>query len=410
MRTCTCIVHQLFPPLISAPIYLHIHPNILSRRHINNSVQKNFKKKLEREKKLKMKELESERANGTDPEKPTVCVLDSSTYVGFWVLRGLLSNGYTVHAAVQINGKISSLSLSLSLSLSVHCTVCVFRGQFCDTELLLEIEFSMWVFFWFDAGEAEIVKKIRDMEGIEEGLVVYSVDVLDYHSILEALKGCCALFCCLDSQEGYDDKMVDLEVRGAINVVEACAQTDSIQKIVYNSSLTAAIWRENISSEKDVDEKSWSNQDFCRKKKLWYALAKTLSEQAAWALAMDRMVNMVSVNSGLVLGPSVAKKNPQITMSYLQGAAQMYENGVLAIVDVNFLADVNIRAFEDQSTCGRYFCFNQIVNTEQETVKLAESLSPLISLPPRNECQGSEVFAERLRNKKLNKLVEGTAC
>lgn len=68
--------------------------------------------------------------------------------------------------------------------------------------------FFMWVFFWCDAGETEIVKKIRDMEGIEEGLVVYSVDVLDYHSILEALKGCCALFCCLDSQEGYDVSLV----------------------------------------------------------------------------------------------------------------------------------------------------------------------------------------------------------
>lgn len=60
----------------------------------------------------------------------------------------------------------------------------------------------------------------------------------------------------------------------------------------------------------------------------------------------------------------------------------MYENGVLAFVDVNFLADVHIRAFEDQSTCGRYFCFNQIVHTEEEAVKLAQSLSPLISLPP----------------------------
>ncbi|KAH7857237.1 hypothetical protein Vadar_010448 [Vaccinium darrowii] len=59
------------------------------------------------------------------------------------------------------------------------------------------------------------------------------------------------------------DKMMNLEVRGAINVVEACAQTYSIEKIVYISSLTAAIWRENICSEKDVDEKSWSNQDFC---------------------------------------------------------------------------------------------------------------------------------------------------
>ncbi|KAE9462509.1 hypothetical protein C3L33_05580, partial [Rhododendron williamsianum] len=234
--------------------------------------------------------------------------------------------------------------------------------------------------------------------------------------------------------------MVDLEVRGAINVVEACAQTDSIQKIVYNSSLTAAIWRENICSEKDVDEKSWSNQDFCRKKKtfsklfsyiqfnisikrllsafqLWYALAKTLSEQAAWALAMDRMVNMVSVNSGLVLGPSVAKKNPQITMSYLQGAAQMYENGVLAIVDVNFLADVNIRAFEDQSTsCGKtkFHKTLPIAFFQSENFKSAPRIciwaESWFWFMYRYECQGSEVFAERLRNKKLNKLVEGTAC
>ncbi|THG23675.1 cinnamoyl-CoA reductase-like SNL6 isoform X2 [Camellia sinensis] len=306
-----------------------------------------------------MKEIEA-RSEDMDHEKPTVCVLDASTYVGFWILKGLLSKGYTVHAAIQKNG------------------------------------------------ETEIVKKIRDMETIEERLMVSTVDVLDYHSILEALKGCCALFCCLDCQDGYDDKMVDLEVRGAINVVEACAQTETIEKIVFNSSLTAAIWRENICSEKDVDERSWSDKEFCRKKKLWYALVKTLSEQAAWALAMDRMLNMVSINAGLVLGPAIAQKNPRVTMSYLQGAAQMYENGVLAIVDVNFLADVNIRAFEDRSTCGRYFCFNKIVNSEQEAVKLAESLSPLISLPPRYECQGREVYAEKLRNKKLNKLVEGT--
>lgn len=52
---------------------------------------------------------------------------------------------------------------------------------------------------------------------------------------------------------------------------------------------------------------------------LWYALAKTLSEKAAWALAMDRMLNMVSVNAGLVLGPAVAQQNPQVTMAYLQG-------------------------------------------------------------------------------------------
>lgn len=62
--------------------------------------------------------------------------------------------------------------------------------------------------------------------------------------------------------------MVDLEVRGTINVVEACAQTDSVEKIVFTSSLTAAVWRENILSEKDVDERCWSDKEFCRKMKV----------------------------------------------------------------------------------------------------------------------------------------------
>lgn len=64
------------------------------------------------------------------------------------------------------------------------------------------------------------------------------------------------------------------------------------------------------------------NYIFCRllfNLQLWHALAKTLSEQAAWALAMDRMLNMVSINAGLVLGPGVSQQNPLSTMSYLRG-------------------------------------------------------------------------------------------
>ncbi|CAI0427663.1 unnamed protein product [Linum tenue] len=290
---------------------------------------------------------------GSDLPDHPVCVLDASSYVGFWILKGLLSRGYSVHAAIQNKKE----------------------------------------------------KKIMEMAKEDDTkLVVFGVDVLDYQSILVALKSCSGVFCCLDFQDPYDEKMVDLEVRGAINVVEACAQTDSIAKIVFTSSLTAAIWRENICSEKDVDERSWSDQSFCRKFKLWYALAKTLSEQAAWALAMDRDLNMVSINPGLVLGPSVSQQNPRSTR-----AAQMFENGVLAYVNVNFLVSVHIRAMEDTSTCGRYLCFDQIVNTEEEAVKIAQGLSPLISLPQSYECGGSEVYEERLRNKKLNKLVEGTA-
>ncbi|KAL3824679.1 hypothetical protein ACJIZ3_020708 [Penstemon smallii] len=291
-------------------------------------------------------------------EKLTVCVLDASTYVGFWILKKLLNRGYKVHAAVRKNG------------------------------------------------EKEMIKKIEVIkERTESKLTIFMVDMLDYHSILEALKSCSALFCCLDSSDKYDSITVDFEVRGTINAVEACAQTESIRKIVFGSSLTAAVWKQNICSQKNVDERSWSDQEFCKKMKLWYALAKTLSEKAAWALAMDRMLDMVSINAGLVIGPDVAHLNPQITMSYLKGAEQMYENGVLAYVNVNFLADVHIRAFEESSASGRYFCFDRIVNSELESMKLVESLSPLISIPSSYVCEDSETKTERLRNTKLGNLI-----
>lgn len=51
-----------------------------------------------------MKEIEAEGASKMDHP---VCVLDASTYVGFWVLKGLLSRGFRVHAAMQTNGQLS---------------------------------------------------------------------------------------------------------------------------------------------------------------------------------------------------------------------------------------------------------------------------------------------------------------
>ena len=48
------------------------------------------------------------------------------------------------------------------------------------------------------------MKRIRDMEKKEAKLVVFAIDILDYQSILGALKDCSGLFCSLDSPEGYD--------------------------------------------------------------------------------------------------------------------------------------------------------------------------------------------------------------
>lgn len=73
---------------------------------------------------------------------------------------------------------------------------------------------------------------------------------------------------------------------------------------------------------------------------LWYALSKTVSEQAAWALAMDRNLDMVSINNGLVLGPGVAQQNPDATMAYLKGKVDKLCIRVLSCVSIRLSHDI----------------------------------------------------------------------
>lgn len=63
--------------------------------------------------------------------------------------------------------------------------------------------------------------------------------------------------------------MLEVEVRAAHNVLEACAQTETIDKVVFTSSVTAVVWRDDRKSiESDLDERHWSDVNFCRKFKV----------------------------------------------------------------------------------------------------------------------------------------------
>lgn len=66
--------------------------------------------------------------------------------------------------------------------------------------------------------------------------------------------------------------MADVEVRAAHNVLEACARTETIDKVVFTSSVTAVVWRNDRSNNKstaaaaapELDERHWTDVNFCR--------------------------------------------------------------------------------------------------------------------------------------------------
>jgi nucleoside-diphosphate-sugar epimerase len=62
--------------------------------------------------------------------------------------------------------------------------------------------------------------------------------------------------------------MVEVEVRAAQNVLEACAQTDAMERVVFTSSVTAVIWKDDHKFVDAFDERNWSDLNFCRNKKV----------------------------------------------------------------------------------------------------------------------------------------------
>ncbi|CAJ1931126.1 unnamed protein product [Sphenostylis stenocarpa] len=289
-----------------------------------------------------------------DTTTHTVCVMDASGHLGFTLVQRLLQRGYNVHASVQKYGHED-----------------LFNGISTDPNKLK----------------------------------VFRSDPFDYHSIIDALRGCSGLFYTFEpphDQPNYDEFIADVEVRAAHNVLEACAQTETIDKVVFTSSATAVVWREDRKNiELDLDERHWSDVNFCRKFKLWHGVSKTMSEKSAWALAMDRGVNMVSINAGLLMAHDLSIQHP-----YLRGAAEMYEDGVFVTVDLHFLVDAHICVYEDVSSYGRYLCFNRIINTHDDAVQLARKLTPAASSSaPQSDDHGKGFIEQKISNKKLNKLM-----
>uniref|UniRef100_A0ACD5THT2 Uncharacterized protein n=1 Tax=Avena sativa TaxID=4498 RepID=A0ACD5THT2_AVESA len=286
----------------------------------------------------------------------SVCVMDASGPLGHALVARLLRRGYTVHAATY--------------------------GHSRDDEAALRRACS-----GAGAGEAERLKLFR-------------ADPFDYHSIADAVRGCSGLFCMFNAhdQAASDEVMVEVEVRAAQNVLEACAQTDTMERVVFTSSVTAVVWKDGHNLVDALDEKNWSDLNFCRKLKLWHALAKTLSEKTAWALAMDRGVDMVAINAGVITGPGLSSDHP-----YLKGAPEMYEDGVLVTVDAEFLAEAHLAVYECPTAYGRYLCFNNAICRPEDALEFVQKLSP--SAPRSLPSDELKVIPQRIQSKKLSKLM-----
>ncbi|XP_015879069.2 cinnamoyl-CoA reductase-like SNL6 [Ziziphus jujuba] len=269
----------------------------------------------------------------------------------------------------------------------------------------------------------EDIENVREMERGErrmsndKAISAVMAKLTETESLSEAFNGCRGVFHTSSFVDpaglsGYTKSMVEIEVKVTENVIKACARTPSVKKCVLTSSLLACIWQDT--SHQDIspviNHECWSHESLCIDKKLWYALGKLRSEKAAWKIAEETGLKLVTLCPALITGPQLCCRNPTATIAYLKGAKEMYEKGLLATVDVNRLAEAHVCVFEAMSRTafGRYICFDKVIEREDDAEKLAQQTN----ISKSKICEGTESgfihSGFRLSNTKLSNLMSST--
>ncbi|KAH9309232.1 hypothetical protein KI387_037143, partial [Taxus chinensis] len=265
----------------------------------------------------------------------TVCVTGAGGFIGSWLVKLLLSRGYTVKGAVR-------------------------------------------------NPEDSKYEHLRALEGASasKNLRLVKADILDYDSLVAVIRGCDGVFhmACLISEDL--EQVMDPAVKGTANVLDASAEC-GVKRLVLTSSIGAVYMDPKRDPHLVVDEDCWSDLDYCIQTKNWYCYAKTVAEKAAWKRAEERDLDMVVVNPCLVLGPllhSFINASTSHITKYLTGTVKTYSNLTQAYVDVRDVAEAHILVYETPSACGRYLCAESSIH-RAELVQLLSQILPHYPIP-----------------------------
>ncbi|XP_047329240.1 cinnamoyl-CoA reductase 1-like [Impatiens glandulifera] len=249
--------------------------------------------------------------------KGSVCVTGAGGYVASWLIKLLLSNGYTVHGTVR------------------------------------------------DPPQDEKYLHLRNLENAEEKLKLFKAHLFDYDSMVAAISGCKGVFHVASpvpsgSVQNPEVELVETAVKGTQNVLMAALEAN-VNRVVFVSSVAAVQVNPAMSKDQLVDETCWSDKDFCRNTNNWYCLSKTEAEMKAMEFAKrSKGLDLVTLCPGLVFGP---KLQPSINNSswflinFIKGMMQEETDNLFRmIVDVRDVARALLLVYEKPESEGRYIC------------------------------------------------------
>lgn len=271
-----------------------------------------------------------------DKTKP-VMVTGANGFVASWLVKKLLDEGITVHAAV--------------------------RSPENDKKV------------------GHLKKAAKNSKGV---LKLFKGDLLTPNSYKEAMQGCelvyhtASPFTAVVANPQKD--LIEPAVNGTENVLQSANETPSVKRVVVTSSC-AAIYADAIDCQKApngiLTEAIWNTTSTLDHQA--YSLSKTLAEKKAWEINKNQSQwDLVTVNPSLVMGPPL---NPHAVTSESFNILKQLGDGTLkagapkmgmGLVDVRDVAEAHYKAGYTPSASGRY-----ITSAHNTTIlAMAQTLLP----------------------------------
>lgn len=253
-----------------------------------------------------------------DKSKP-VLVTGATGYVAGWIIKLLLEEGITVHAAVRNPN---------------------------DKDKLFHLN--------------------RIADHAKGNIRYFKADLLTPDSYFEAMQDCELVIHTASpfttTVKDPQKELVDPAVRGTENVLLSANKTPSVRRIVLTSSC-AAIYTDasdcQMAPNGILTEAVWNTTASLSHQP--YSYSKTLAEKKAWELVEKQSQwDLVTINPSLVLGPMLSPKH---TTSESLNILKQFGNGTMklgtprmgiGIVDVRDVAKAHMLAGFTPSASGRY--------------------------------------------------------
>ena len=280
-----------------------------------------------------------------DTSKP-VLVTGATGFLAGWIVKDLLEQGFTVHAAVR------------------------------------------------DPNNKDKVAHLEKLADASSGNIkFFKADLLQDGSYEEAMQGCGIVFHTaspfISNFKDPQKELVDPAVNGTRTVLNSANKIESVTRVVLTSSCVAIYGHASETTKAPtgkLTEAEWNNSSSLTENP--YSYSKTMAEKAAWKIAdAQSRWKLVVINPALISGPSLSGSPTSDVFSiFKQMADGAMKSGVphieVGVVDMRDVSTAHINAAFIDNANGRNIVFNRSMSFLDICNAIGEKRSDL-PLPSR---------------------------